>query len=168
MSKSNMKTFLNTSSDLKLLDKPRADSETHWERLDVLADDEIDTSDIPPLTEEDFARSSWRLPVGMKPVNPLEDSEINAALASLSGWETIGWKSPEELRKVFKFPSFAEAWEFASCFVKLAGGLEPHINLEICRPSSTGFPVRISLGYQGSITQEDFVLAQRIETEMVR
>ena len=163
-----MNTTSSNSSEAKSLDKPRAESETHWERLDALSDEEIDTSDIPPLTEEDFVRSTWRLPPGMKPTKPLADAEVNNALAGLSGWETTGWKSPEEIRKVFKFPSFAEAWKFADHFVKLAGGLEPHINLEICRPGTEGgFPVRVSLGYQGSITQEDLVLAQRIENELL-
>ena len=162
-----MKTTSNNSSEIKSSDKPRANSETHWERLDALSDDEIDTSDIPPLSEEDFARSVWRLPTGMKSVKPLEDAEVSAALAGLNGWETMGWKSPEEIHKVFRFPSFAEAWEFTDHFVKLAGGLEPHINLEIYRPGSKEFPVRVSLGYQGSITQEDIMLAQRIENEMV-
>jgi len=31
-------------------------SETDWERLDAMTDDDIDFSDIPPLTEEDFKR----------------------------------------------------------------------------------------------------------------
>ena len=59
------------SLEPKPLDKPRADSQTHWERLDALKDDEIDTSDIPPLTEEDLARSEWRLPAEVKPIKPI-------------------------------------------------------------------------------------------------
>ena len=159
-----MNTTSSSSSD-KILDKPRAGSETHWERLDTLSDNEIDTSDIPLMTEEDFARAKWRLPAGFRPADLL-DAEFGEKLAGLSGWETVGWKSPEEIRKVFRFPSFAEAWEFVSHFVAMTGGLEPHINLEICRPGSKGFPVRVSLGYQGNITQEDLALAQRIENEL--
>jgi hypothetical protein len=37
-------------------------SETDWARVDAMTDDEIDTSDIPPLTEEFFARAKLRLP----------------------------------------------------------------------------------------------------------
>jgi len=37
-------------------------SETDWERVDALTDDQIDTSDIPPLSESFFARATWRLP----------------------------------------------------------------------------------------------------------
>lgn len=32
------------------------------EDVDALMDKDIDTSDIPPLTEADFARSKWRFP----------------------------------------------------------------------------------------------------------
>lgn len=42
--------------------QPPAASRTDWERIDAMTDDDIDTSDIPPLTEEELARSWWRLP----------------------------------------------------------------------------------------------------------
>lgn len=35
---------------------------TNLERLDALTDDQIDTSDIPPLTEKFFKTAKWRLP----------------------------------------------------------------------------------------------------------
>lgn len=37
-------------------------SETDWDRIDAMTDDEIDTSDIPPLTETFFKRAKIRLP----------------------------------------------------------------------------------------------------------
>ena len=37
-------------------------SGTDWARVDALTDEEIDTSDIPPLTEEWFERATIRLP----------------------------------------------------------------------------------------------------------
>ena len=37
-------------------------SNTDWARLDAMTDEEIDTSDIPPLTEEFFARAVLRMP----------------------------------------------------------------------------------------------------------
>jgi uncharacterized protein (DUF4415 family) len=37
-------------------------SETDWARIDSLSDEEIDTSDIPPLGDEFFARAQWRMP----------------------------------------------------------------------------------------------------------
>ena len=39
-------------------------SETNWERIDSMADEEIDTSDIPPLTEDFFKRAKIRMPKG--------------------------------------------------------------------------------------------------------
>jgi uncharacterized protein (DUF4415 family) len=37
-------------------------SETDWARIDSMSDEEIDTSDIPPLGDEFFARAQWRMP----------------------------------------------------------------------------------------------------------
>lgn len=37
-------------------------SETDWVRIDQMGDDEIDTSDIPPLGDEFFAAAQWRMP----------------------------------------------------------------------------------------------------------
>jgi uncharacterized protein (DUF4415 family) len=37
-------------------------SKTNWEQIDNLADDVIDTSDIPPLSASFFERASWRKP----------------------------------------------------------------------------------------------------------
>ena len=41
------------------MNKPTA---TNLEELDALTDEMIDTSDIPPLTEEFFAKAQWRMP----------------------------------------------------------------------------------------------------------
>ena len=69
-------------------------SETNWEKVDALTEEEIDTSDIPPLTDEFFIKSRWWKPVA--PLNVLvkvdpttlawfeaqgEDSEIKMAAA---------------------------------------------------------------------------------------
>ena len=37
-------------------------SETDWTRIDLMTDEEIDTSDIPPLDDAFFAAAKWRLP----------------------------------------------------------------------------------------------------------
>lgn len=37
-------------------------TKTNLDRFDALTDDMIDTSDIPPLTEDFFASAKWRLP----------------------------------------------------------------------------------------------------------
>jgi len=42
-------------------------SNTDWARLDAMTDDEIDTSDISPLTAEFFARAVLRMPPEPQP-----------------------------------------------------------------------------------------------------
>ena len=37
-------------------------TQTDWERIDALTDDQIDTSDVPPLTDKFFATAHWRHP----------------------------------------------------------------------------------------------------------
>ncbi len=37
-------------------------SESDWERIDAMTDEEIDTSDIPPLDDDFFAKAQLRLP----------------------------------------------------------------------------------------------------------
>lgn len=39
-------------------------SQTDWEKFDSLTPEEIDTSDIPPLTDEFFDNSQWWQPKG--------------------------------------------------------------------------------------------------------
>jgi uncharacterized protein (DUF4415 family) len=40
--------------------------DTDWERVESMTDEEIDTSDIPPLTEEFFKRAKVRMPSGIR------------------------------------------------------------------------------------------------------
>jgi len=37
-------------------------TKTNLERFDAMTDEMIDTSEIPPLTEEFFATAKWRMP----------------------------------------------------------------------------------------------------------
>ncbi|MEW6717395.1 MAG: BrnA antitoxin family protein [Chloroflexota bacterium] len=37
-------------------------TKTNLERFDAMTDDMIDTSEIPPLTEEFFTTAKWRMP----------------------------------------------------------------------------------------------------------
>ena len=37
-------------------------SETDWKRVDEMTDEEIDTSDIPPLDDDFFAKAKLRMP----------------------------------------------------------------------------------------------------------
>lgn len=48
-------------------------SKTDWERVDALTEEEIDTSDIPPLTEEFFSKLQW-----WKPCTLFNTAKINS------------------------------------------------------------------------------------------
>jgi uncharacterized protein (DUF4415 family) len=50
-------------------------SRTNWEKVDALTENEIDTSDIPPLTKEFFGKSRWWIPVA--PLNVLVQVDPN-------------------------------------------------------------------------------------------
>ncbi len=51
-------------------------SATNWARVDALTDDEIDTSDIPPLTEEELAGATLRMPRQPVAVTLHVDSDV--------------------------------------------------------------------------------------------
>ena len=59
--------------NVKNLKKP---SETDWARIDRMTDEEIDTSDSPPLDDEFFARAEWRMPEKKRAVTLSVDSEV--------------------------------------------------------------------------------------------
>ena len=43
-------------------DTMNSTSKTDWERIDAMRDEDIDTSDIPPLSEEFWAKAKLRSP----------------------------------------------------------------------------------------------------------
>ena len=51
-------------------------SETNWDRIDQMTDEEIDTSDIPPLDDAFFASAQLRLPKGKVPVVISLDADV--------------------------------------------------------------------------------------------
>jgi uncharacterized protein (DUF4415 family) len=51
-------------------------SETDWARIDKMTDDEIDTSDIPPLDDAFFAAARWRMPGKKTAVTLSVDDEV--------------------------------------------------------------------------------------------
>jgi hypothetical protein len=50
-------------------------SETDWSRVDAMTDEDIDTSDIPPLSEEFFTKAQWRIPLSLLMVMVKIDTE---------------------------------------------------------------------------------------------
>jgi uncharacterized protein (DUF4415 family) len=66
------------------------DSQTDWIRVNAMSDEDIDTSEIPEMTEEQIKRATLR--VGGKPIskgkvriNILMDAEVGAYFKSQAG-----------------------------------------------------------------------------------
>jgi len=51
-------------------------SETNWKRIDQMTDEEIDTSDIPPLGDDFFSTAEVRLPEGKVPIVMSVDADV--------------------------------------------------------------------------------------------
>jgi uncharacterized protein (DUF4415 family) len=52
-------------------------SQTNWAKLEAMTDEEIDTSDIPPLGEKFFANARLRMPKGKVTVTVSLDKDIS-------------------------------------------------------------------------------------------
>lgn len=53
-------------------------SKTDWARVDAMTDEDIDTSDIAPLSEEFFTKAQWRIPESFVTVTVPIDPETFA------------------------------------------------------------------------------------------
>jgi uncharacterized protein (DUF4415 family) len=53
-------------------------SKTDWARIDAMSDEDIDTSDIPPLSENFFARSQLKMPKSVITMSVQVDPETFA------------------------------------------------------------------------------------------
>ena len=107
-----------TSGNLeaKLASEPARQSRTDWARVDALSDADIDTSDIPPMTEEDFARSEWRLPAAERPGAPMPISAVTVEVAvdeeTLAWFQEQGQDYPQRMRTALRL--YAEAHRAAA------------------------------------------------------
>ena len=84
-------------------------SRTDWEGLDALSEDEIDTSDIPPLTEEEFARMQWRFPARFGAAKPAQAVTVEVAVDEniLAWFQAQGQDYPQRMRAALRL--YAEA-----------------------------------------------------------
>ncbi|TYQ29582.1 BrnA antitoxin family protein [Pseudanabaena sp. UWO311] len=80
-------------------------SETNWAKLDALSESEIDTSDIPPLTEEFFNKSRW-----WKPVSPL-NALVQVDPQTLAWFQSQGDDYEKKMAAALKI--YAEAHQAA-------------------------------------------------------
>jgi 4a-hydroxytetrahydrobiopterin dehydratase len=86
----------------------------------------------------------------------LSDSEIEARLADLSGWERAG----EAIAKEFDRADFVGSVQFVSSLVEPAEAIGHHPDLEI---SWATVKVTISTHSEGGLTAADFELAAKID-----
>ena len=66
------------------------DSQTDWERINAMRDEDIDTSEIPEITKEQMKRATLRVagkpvPKGKVRINILLDAEVIAYFKSQAG-----------------------------------------------------------------------------------
>ncbi len=52
-------------------------SKTNWAKLETMTDEEIDTSDIPPLGEKFFANARLQMPRGKVAVTVSVEKDVN-------------------------------------------------------------------------------------------
>jgi len=86
----------------------------------------------------------------------LSDSEIEAKLAELSGWERTG----EAIAKEFDRGDFVGSVEFVSSLVEPAEAMNHHPDLAISWATVT---VTLSTHSAGGLTAGDFELAAKID-----
>lgn len=86
----------------------------------------------------------------------LSESEVEARLAELSGWERSG----EAIVKKFQRGDFAGSVEFVSSLLAPAEAMNHHPDLEISWDTVT---VTISTHSEGGLTAADFELAGKID-----
>jgi uncharacterized protein (DUF4415 family) len=77
-------------------------SKTDWARIDAMTDDEIDTSDIAPLTEDFFAKAKLR-----KPASALSTVAIRIDNETLAWFQSKGQDAEQHMAAALRI--YAEA-----------------------------------------------------------
>jgi 4a-hydroxytetrahydrobiopterin dehydratase len=88
----------------------------------------------------------------------LSDNEIQARLGELEGWERAG----NALRKEFKLDDFKGSVDFLNRVTPVAEEMNHHPDVSISWNKVT---MSLSTHSQGGITENDFELARRIDSE---
>ncbi|TBR61864.1 hypothetical protein B4U84_14165 [Westiellopsis prolifica IICB1] len=82
-------------------------SKTDWSRIDEMTDDEIDTSDIPPLTDEFFSKAKLRMPA-----SPLATVAIRVDSETLAWFQSKGEEAEQHMAAALRI--YAEAQKKAA------------------------------------------------------
>ncbi|MFM2311556.1 MAG: hypothetical protein RLZZ04_832 [Cyanobacteriota bacterium] len=77
-------------------------SRTNWDRIDAMSDDEIDTSDIAPLTDEFFSKAKLRMPS-----SPLDTVVVRIDSETLSWFQSKGEEAEQHMAAALRI--YAEA-----------------------------------------------------------
>ncbi|MCY7276517.1 MAG: hypothetical protein LH702_22975 [Phormidesmis sp. CAN_BIN44] len=77
-------------------------SRTDWSRIDAMTDDNIDTSDIPPLTDKFFAKAKLRMPS-----SPLTTVAVHVDSETLAWFQSKGEESDQHMAAALRI--YAEA-----------------------------------------------------------
>jgi uncharacterized protein (DUF4415 family) len=80
-------------------------SETDWARIDAMTDEDIDTSDIPPLSEDFFKRAKVRMPEHRVAVSVQVDPDV------LAWFKAQGEDYPQRMNAALRI--YAEAHQAA-------------------------------------------------------
>ena len=110
-----MSSVSGNSSTIKSTSEPFVHSRTDWERVDALSEEEIDTSEIPPLTDADFARSEWRFPASASSGSqalPQVRVEVFVDEDILAWFQSQGQDYPQRMRAALRL--YAEAHRTAA------------------------------------------------------
>ena len=111
-----MSSTSSNSSAIKSAPELFGRSRTDWERVDALAEEDIDTSEIPPLTEADFARSEWRLPATGNAGAISSGSQVTVEVSVdediLAWFQSQGQDYPQRMRAALRL--YAEAHRAAA------------------------------------------------------
>ncbi|MBW4532597.1 MAG: hypothetical protein KME09_01540 [Pleurocapsa minor HA4230-MV1] len=82
-------------------------SRTNWDRIDAMSDDEIDTSDIVPLTNEFFSKAKLRMPS-----SSLDTVVVRIDSETLSWFQSKGEEAAQHMAAALRI--YAEAQKNAA------------------------------------------------------
>lgn len=87
---------------------------------------------------------------------PLDRSEIEQRLRSLSGWK----RDDDEIEKEYRFADFKQAMAFVNRVADAAEAMDHHPDIEI---KYNKVEMSLSTHSEGGVTEKDFDLAARID-----
>jgi uncharacterized protein (DUF4415 family) len=82
-------------------------SRTDWSRIDAMTDEDIDTSDIPPLSDEFFSKAKLRMPS-----SPLATVAVRVDSETLTWFQSKGEEAEQHMAAALRI--YAEAQKTAA------------------------------------------------------